>query len=35
MLLDLLATHDTAGVTAALELFVQLGAAATAQPDRP
>src|ERR1700719_419400 len=26
LLLDLLATHDTAGVTAAFELFLQLGA---------
>ena len=33
LLLDLLATHDTAGVTAAFELFLQLGAAATTQPD--
>jgi len=29
LLLDLLATRDTEGVTAAFELFVQLGAAAT------
>jgi AcrR family transcriptional regulator len=32
LLLDLLATGDTAGVTAAFELFLQLGAAATAEP---
>jgi len=32
LLLDLLATRDTDGVTAAFELFVQLGAAATTQP---
>jgi hypothetical protein len=33
LLLDLLATHDTEAVTEAFELFLQLGAAATAQPD--
>jgi AcrR family transcriptional regulator len=33
LLLDLLATHDTAAVTEAFELFLQLGAAATTQPD--
>jgi AcrR family transcriptional regulator len=34
LLLDLLATHDTAAVTAAFELFLRLGAAATTtEPD--
>jgi AcrR family transcriptional regulator len=33
LLLDLLATRDIDGVTAAFELFLQLGAAVTAQPD--
>jgi AcrR family transcriptional regulator len=33
LLLDLLATHDIDGVTAAFELFLQLGAAATGEPD--
>jgi AcrR family transcriptional regulator len=33
LLLDLLATHDTEAVTEAFELFLQLGAAATPQPD--
>jgi AcrR family transcriptional regulator len=33
LLLDLLATHDTAAVTEAYELFLQLGAAANGQPD--
>ncbi len=32
LLLDLLATRDTRGVTEAFELFVQLGAPATTQP---
>jgi len=32
LLLDLLATRDTRGVTEAFELFVQLGTAATTQP---
>jgi AcrR family transcriptional regulator len=32
LLLDLLATHDTDAVTAAFELFLQLGAAASGQP---
>ena len=33
LLLDLLATHDTDGVTQAFELFLQLGEVATTQPD--
>ena len=33
LLLDLLATQDTEAVTAAFELFLQLGAVATTQPD--
>jgi AcrR family transcriptional regulator len=33
LLLDLLATEDIQGVTAAFELFLQLGAAATVEPD--
>jgi AcrR family transcriptional regulator len=33
LLLDLLATHDTDAVTAAFELFLQLGAAASGQPE--
>ena len=33
LLLDLLATHDTAAVTAAFELFLQLGAAAATERD--
>ena len=33
LLLDLLATHDIDGVTAAFELFLQLGAATTGEPD--
>lgn len=35
LLLDLLATHDTDGVTEAFELFLQLGELATAHPDDP
>lgn len=35
LLLDLLATRDCDGVSAAFELFVRLGAAAAAQPDSP
>jgi AcrR family transcriptional regulator len=33
LLLDLLATHDIDGVTAAFELFLQLGAATAGEPD--
>ena len=33
LLLDLLATHDIDGVTAAFELFLQVGAVATGEPD--
>jgi AcrR family transcriptional regulator len=33
LLLDLLATRDTEAATAAFELFLQLGAAATTEPD--
>jgi AcrR family transcriptional regulator len=33
LLLDLLATHDIDGVTAAFELFLELGAATTGEPD--
>ena len=33
LLLDLLATHDIDGVTAAFELFLQIGAVATGEPD--
>ena len=33
LLLDLLATHDIDGVTAAFELFLQLGAVTTGEPD--
>jgi AcrR family transcriptional regulator len=34
LLLDLLATHDIDGVTAAFELFLQLGAATAGEPGR-
>jgi hypothetical protein len=33
LLLDLLATHDTKGVTEAFELFLQLGAVAATERD--
>jgi AcrR family transcriptional regulator len=33
LLLDLLATHDIDGVTAAFELFLELGAATSGEPD--